>query len=76
MYCSGSILVVASTAAVVIALTWGGITHPWSSKEVLLTIIVGDFGFFIFFEYERTYAKNPIVRIGDCLHRSDAQIID
>ena len=76
MYCSGSILVVASTAAVVIALTWGGITHPWSSKEVLLPLVLGAFGFFLFFAYEGTYAENPIVRIGDCLHRSDAQIID
>ena len=60
---SGNLLVIGSTASFVIALTWGGITHPWSSAQVLVPLTLGIFGFVLFITYEVTLAKNPIVRV-------------
>ena len=59
---SGNLIIIGSTAAVVIALTWGGVTHPWSSAQVLVPLVIGVVGFVVFFIYEAKVAKNPIVR--------------
>lgn len=58
----GNFLVVASTAAVVIALTWGGVKFPWSSAQVLAPLIAGIIGLCVFILYEIKYAENPLVR--------------
>ena len=50
-----------STTAIVLALTWGGTEHPWSSAQVLVPLIVGLVGLVVFIAYEATLAKNPIV---------------
>ncbi|KAH8102989.1 hypothetical protein BXZ70DRAFT_1063074 [Cristinia sonorae] len=33
------------TSAFIIGLTWGGVTHPWSSAQVLVPLILGAAGF-------------------------------
>ncbi|KAJ6595827.1 MFS general substrate transporter [Mycena vulgaris] len=57
----GNILVIASTASIVIALTWGGVVHAWSSFRVLVPLILGVFGMIVFLAYEARIAKHPIV---------------
>jgi hypothetical protein len=60
--CSGITLVMASSTAVVIALTWGGAEYAWSSAPVLAPLIVGLVGLALFLLYEARYAKHPLVR--------------
>lgn len=58
---SGNAIIIGSTTAFVIGLTWGGITHPWKSAQVLVPLILGACGFGVFVAYEGMFAKNPIV---------------
>jgi hypothetical protein len=58
---SGNVLVIASTAALVVALTWGGVFFPWSSFHVLVPLILGAAGMVVFLVYEARFAKHPIV---------------
>ncbi|KAL5518322.1 hypothetical protein ACEPAH_4 [Sanghuangporus vaninii] len=58
---TGNALVVASTTAVVIALTWGGIKFPWTSAQVLAPLTIGIVGLCVFIFYEAKFAKNPLV---------------
>jgi MFS family permease len=57
----GITLVMASSTAVVIALTWGGAEYAWSSAPVLAPLIVGLAGLALFLLYEARYAKHPLV---------------
>ncbi|KAJ7183522.1 major facilitator superfamily domain-containing protein [Mycena filopes] len=57
----GNFLVIASSSAVIIALTWGGIQYPWSSPRVLVPLCLGVVGLGVFLLYEITFAKYPIV---------------
>ncbi|KAJ7101372.1 major facilitator superfamily domain-containing protein [Mycena belliarum] len=57
----GNFLVIASSSAVVIALTWGGIQYPWSSARVLAPLCFGVVGLGIFLVYEIKFARYPIV---------------
>ncbi|KAG6826989.1 hypothetical protein H0H92_013651 [Tricholoma furcatifolium] len=56
----GNFLIIASTASVVIALTWGGVVYAWSSPRVLVPLILGLGGMILFMLYEAHVAKNPI----------------
>ncbi|KAJ7278809.1 iron permease [Mycena rebaudengoi] len=57
----GNFLVISSSSAVIIALTWGGIQYPWSSPRVLVPLCLGVVGLGIFLFYEVKYAEHPIV---------------
>lgn len=59
----GNFLVIASTAAYTIGLTWGGITAPWGSVKVLVPLVLGLVGLAVFITYEATLAKYPLVCI-------------
>ena len=54
-------LVIASTAAVVLALTWGGVRFPWSSAHVLVPLLLGFVGLLAFMWYESRFAQIPLV---------------
>lgn len=58
---SGNMLVIASTTATVIGLTWGGIQLAWSSARVIIPLTLGLVGLLIFFVYEATVPKHAIV---------------
>lgn len=58
---SGNFIVVASTASLVIGLSWGGIQNPWTSWETLVPLIVGLAGLVVFFIYEFNWAAHPVV---------------
>ncbi|KAJ7633036.1 iron permease [Roridomyces roridus] len=57
----GISIIVSSSAAWVIALTWAGIVYPWSSFRVLVPFVLGLCGLVAFFAYEFFCAKHPIV---------------
>ncbi|EPQ58605.1 Mfs1.1 [Gloeophyllum trabeum ATCC 11539] len=57
----GNIMVIASTTAVVIALTWGGIQYSWGSPRVLVPLILGMLGLVAFITYEAKVPQHPIV---------------
>ena len=62
LFFSGNALVVAGTTGCTIALTWGGITAPWSSAQVLVPLILGVFLLGLFLVWEAVFAKYPLVR--------------
>ncbi|GJE88942.1 MFS general substrate transporter [Phanerochaete sordida] len=59
----GNALAIGSSSAVVIALTWGGVQHPWSSAQILAPLIIGLVGLLLFLVYEAFVAKQPLVPI-------------
>ena len=62
----GNFLVISSTVAYTIGLTWGGITAPWGSATVLVPLVLGLVGLVIFIVYEATHATHPLVRASRC----------
>lgn len=52
-----------STVLIFLATTWGGLTFPWSSPQVLSLLIIGGIGMVLFFVIERYWLKGPTVRI-------------
>ncbi|KAJ7141915.1 major facilitator superfamily domain-containing protein [Mycena crocata] len=59
----GNTIIVASTASIVLALTWAGIQFPWSSAKVLVPLILGFLGLGAFLVYETLVAEFPIVPV-------------
>ncbi|KAH9836724.1 major facilitator superfamily domain-containing protein [Rhodofomes roseus] len=59
----GNALVMGSTVALVIGLTWGGVEYPWLSAQVLVPLIVGGIGMAIFMLYETLLATHPLVPV-------------
>ncbi|KAI0259538.1 iron permease [Gloeopeniophorella convolvens] len=57
----GNTLIVSSTTAVVIALSWAGIQFPWSSVHVLAPLILGGAGLCAFIVYEIFFCSAPTV---------------
>lgn len=58
---SGNVLVIGGSSAVVISLTWGGVTAPWSSPRVLVPLFVGLGSLAAFLIFETLWAVDPIV---------------
>ncbi|KAJ3001773.1 hypothetical protein NUW54_g6220 [Trametes sanguinea] len=48
----GNAIIIAGTTLALIALTWGGVTYPWSSAHVLAVLIIGAILIVVFFVYE------------------------
>jgi MFS family permease len=57
----GNFVIIGSTTSITLALTWGGIHFPWNSYHVLVPLILGISGFFIFILYEVKFASHPLV---------------
>ncbi|KAI0960811.1 hypothetical protein AcV7_000093 [Taiwanofungus camphoratus] len=53
----GNTLVIGSTTAVVIGMTWGGVEYRWSSPQVLVPLCVGGVGLGVFLLYEALWAS-------------------
>jgi hypothetical protein len=56
-------LVIVSSSACVVALTWGGVQFPWSSARVLVSLILCLLGLAGFVAYDAKIATHPIVSI-------------
>ena len=59
---SGVSLVTASTVAVLLAITWGGLRFSWTSFHVLVPLVLGAVGVVGFFIAEYLWLKGPTVR--------------
>ncbi|KAJ3557853.1 hypothetical protein NM688_g1245 [Phlebia brevispora] len=57
----GNLLIISSSSACVLALTWGGIRYAWTSARVLTPLLLGLVGIGVFLVYEARWAKKPIV---------------
>ncbi|KAG8896929.1 hypothetical protein FRB99_008573 [Tulasnella sp. 403] len=57
----GNFLVIVGTTITVVALTWAGVKHPWSSYQVLVPLILGLLSLVAFFYYEAHFPKEPVV---------------
>ena len=62
VYDSGNILVIGSSTACALALTWGGTQFSWSSAQTLVPLVLGLAGFVVFVFYEVFCATEPVVR--------------
>ncbi|TBU31313.1 MFS general substrate transporter [Dichomitus squalens] len=59
----GNTLIIGGTTAVTIALTWGGVTAPWHSAQVLVPLIIGLVLLVLFMLWEARWASHPLVPI-------------
>ncbi|RYP48169.1 hypothetical protein DL768_005901 [Monosporascus sp. mg162] len=59
---TGNVIFIAAITSVLLALSWAGVSHPWSSYNVLVLLLVGMAGLagFLVFEGSR-FAPNPTV---------------
>jgi hypothetical protein len=57
----GNFIVIVGATAVVLALTWGGVTYPWNSYQVALPLTGGIIAILFFFYYEWRWAREPSV---------------
>ncbi|KAJ3552285.1 hypothetical protein NM688_g4228 [Phlebia brevispora] len=57
----GNVIIIASSTACVIGLTWGGVKFAWSSAQVLAPLIIGLVGIAGFLVYEAKIASEPVV---------------
>ncbi|KAF8581966.1 MFS general substrate transporter, partial [Ramaria rubella] len=57
----GNVMIVGSTTACMIAMTWGGVTFPWSSPRVLVALCVGLVGLAAALVYELKFCSVPII---------------
>ncbi|KAK1767504.1 putative multidrug resistance protein fnx1 protein [Phialemonium atrogriseum] len=72
----GNILVIASTVAILYALTYGGTRYPWSSWRIVLPLVLGlaGLGVFIFFETTK-FVKEPVVPARLLANRTSAVVL-
>lgn len=59
----GCVMFVASLAAFLIPLTWGGVMYDWDSWHTLVPLILGLAGLATFFLYERFVAAHPLIPV-------------
>ncbi|KAF8986394.1 MFS general substrate transporter [Cyathus striatus] len=57
----GNLLVIGSSIAIALALTWGGVQHSWGSGSVLSPLIIGIVGLVVFIIYEKKWATDPVL---------------
>ncbi|KAI0791749.1 iron permease [Abortiporus biennis] len=57
----GNIIITGSASSAVLGLTTGGVTHPWTSAQTLVPLIIGFVGMFCFAIYEFNIPKEPIM---------------
>lgn len=60
---SGNALVIVATTCVVLAVTWGGVSHPWTSGAVLSPLVIGIITLVIFVWYEFRFPAFPVVSV-------------
>ncbi len=56
----GSILLIIGLSGTILGLTWGGITYPWSSVQIISTFIISGIAILCLIYWE-TKAKEPII---------------
>ncbi|KDQ58485.1 hypothetical protein JAAARDRAFT_34295 [Jaapia argillacea MUCL 33604] len=59
----GSALTIISSILILLGLTWGGVTYPWVSAQVLVPLILGITVLAVFLLWESKWAKLPIIPV-------------
>ncbi|KZV87065.1 MFS general substrate transporter [Exidia glandulosa HHB12029] len=67
---TGNFIIVASTCACCIALTWAGIKFPWSSARILVPLCGGLAGMVLFVIWEVKFASTPLIPFHLLSHRT------
>lgn len=58
----GNAILMASTVAILFALTYGGTRYPWSSWRIILPLVLGLAGLLLAYPYERSsLCKEPVI---------------
>lgn len=57
----GNFLIIASSTATVLGLTWGGVQFAWTSAQTLVPLILGFVGIVAFFLYEAFVSAHPLI---------------
>lgn len=70
----GSLLTITASVLLLLGLTWGGVTYPWSSAAVLVPLILGIALFALFLVWEGNFAKLPLVPIRVLKNRTVAGV--
>ncbi|KAI0007192.1 major facilitator superfamily domain-containing protein [Xylariaceae sp. FL0662B] len=71
----GNVLLIASTVSVLIALTWAGAIHPWSSPLVIIPLVLGIIGLAAFGWFEGSkLAPEPVMPLRLFSNRTSAAI--
>ncbi|KAH8556632.1 major facilitator superfamily domain-containing protein [Umbelopsis sp. PMI_123] len=58
---AGSAIWSIAIVCLVLALSWGGSTYPWSAPSVITLLCIAGVGIIIFAVWELKYAKQPII---------------
>ncbi|KZT23709.1 MFS general substrate transporter [Neolentinus lepideus HHB14362 ss-1] len=66
----GSFLTILSSILVLIALTWGGVTYPWASAQVLVPLFLGVLVAAGFVVWEAKFAVLPIIPVHIFRHKT------
>jgi len=71
----GNGLLILSIIAILLALTWGGTTHPWSSWRTVLPLVLGFLGMIAFFVFEASsYVKEATMPLHLFSNRTSASV--
>ncbi|KAI0657015.1 iron permease [Cubamyces menziesii] len=57
----GNIIIIGSATSCIIALTWAGVTFPWSSAQVIAPLVIGLVGLPIALLYDAYVASHPVI---------------
>ncbi|KAE8387926.1 DNA repair protein RAD50 [Aspergillus alliaceus] len=59
---TGNALLMTSIVAILLALTWGGTTYPWSNWRIIICLVLGFIGMITFHVYEASpYCREPMM---------------
>jgi len=59
----GNVLIIGTTTAAVLGLTWGGVVFAWSSAKVLVPLIIGVVGIALTFVHQAYVPKEPTIPV-------------
>ncbi|KAL8938260.1 MAG: hypothetical protein Q9211_003289 [Gyalolechia sp. 1 TL-2023] len=68
----GSFLFIASTTSILIPVTWGGVSYPWTSWRTLVPLCLGIAGLITFAAYEEVVAAEPLIPLVIFKNRTSA----
>ncbi|KAI0657008.1 iron permease [Cubamyces menziesii] len=66
----GNVIIIGSATSCIIALTWAGVTFPWSSAQVLAPLIVGIAGLALALLYDAFVAPFPVIPVAIIKNRT------
>ena len=66
----GGFLFIGSMTSFLMAVTWGGVQHAWSSAATLAPLIIGIAGTVVSIMWEKWGAREPFIRLAIFSNRS------